>query len=89
MATKSERIEIRTTPDDGALINEAAKIRNQTVSAFVVQAATSEAGRVLGRAAHTIMPAEQFDLLMASLDEPDDAEVLARAARQPRRFVRE
>jgi len=66
-----------------------AKLRNQTVSAFVVEAATTEAGRVIARSAHTVMPAEQFDLLIASLDEPDDAEVLAKAARRPRRFTRE
>ena len=89
MATKSERIEIRATPDDNDLITKAAEITNQSVSTFVTVAATTEAGRVLARAAHTIMPADQFDILMASLDEPDDAEVLARAARRPRRFVRE
>jgi len=89
MATKSERFEIRATPDDSDLITKAAEISGQSVSNFVTVAATTEAGRVLARAAHVIMPADQFDLLMQSLDEPDEAEVLARAARRPRRFTRE
>lgn len=89
MATKSERIEVRTTPEDSALIAEAADLRNQSVSAFMTAAATTEAGRIIGRCSHTLMPADQFDALMASLDEPDHAEVLAKAARRPRRFTRE
>lgn len=89
MAAKTGRIEMRADPDDEALIQEAAKLRRQSVSAFVLQAAAEEAGRVVARADNTVMPAEQFDRLISSLDEPDPAPRLAEAARRPRRFTRE
>jgi hypothetical protein len=42
----------------------------------------------LARADVTLMPAEMFDELMASLDEPDEAPNLAKIAARPRRFTR-
>jgi uncharacterized protein (DUF1778 family) len=80
---------MRADPDDEALISKAARIRRQSVSAFVLQAAATEAGRVIARADHTVMPADQFDALIESLDQPDRADKLGAAARRPRRFTRE
>jgi uncharacterized protein (DUF1778 family) len=88
MATKTERIEMRTDPDTGARITQAAELTHTSVSAFVLDAAAAAADRVLARSDHTVMPADQFDSLMASLDVPDEAPNLARAAGRPRRFVR-
>lgn len=36
----------------------------------------------------TIMPSDQFDALVATLDVPDECPVLAAAASRPRRFAR-
>jgi uncharacterized protein (DUF1778 family) len=86
--TKTERIELRADEASKARIAEAAELLGEPVSAFVVRTARAAADRVLARAHNTIMPAEQFDMLMASLDEPDSAELLTEAANRPRRFTR-
>lgn len=88
MATRTKRIEMRADPQSEALITAAAAACRVSVSAFVLEAATEEAGRVLGRADLTLMPADQFDALIAALDEPDEAPRLAEAARIPRRYTR-
>jgi uncharacterized protein (DUF1778 family) len=88
MATRNKRIEMRADPESEALITAAAAACRVSVSAFVLEAATEEAGRVLGRTDLTLMPADQFDALIAALDEPDEAPRLAEAARSPRRYTR-
>lgn len=88
MVTKSERIEMRTDPDTGARITQAAQAAHMSVSAFVLDAAAAAAERVLARTDHTNMPAEQFDALIASLDTADQAPKLAEIAARPRRFTR-
>ena len=88
MATRTKRIEMRADPESEALITAAAAARQVSVSAFVLEAATDEAGRILGRADLTLMPAGQFDTLIAALDEPDEARRLAEAASRPRRYTR-
>jgi uncharacterized protein (DUF1778 family) len=88
VASKTQRIEMRTDPDSQARIAEAAHVSQRTVSAFVLEAATSAADRVLARADQVLMPGDQFDDLIASLDEPDAAPNLVRAARRERRFSR-
>jgi uncharacterized protein (DUF1778 family) len=88
LATRTERIEIRTDPEREARITQAARLQQTSVSAFVLDAATAEADRVLARTDQTVMPSAQFDDLMATLDEPDDAPVLAQLAARPRRFSR-
>jgi uncharacterized protein (DUF1778 family) len=77
---KTERIEMRTDPVEHELISRAADASNQSMSAFVLAAAMATANSILARADTTIMPAEQFDELMASLDTPDEAPNLARIA---------
>lgn len=79
---------MRTDPDSEARITQAAEAVHQSVSAFVLGAAMSEADRVLARTRHVVMPEDQFDELMASLDRPSAAPNLERAASHPRRFSR-
>lgn len=69
-------------------MSRAARLREQSVSAFVLGAATREADRVLGRADQTLMAAEQFDGLVAALDTADRAPRLRGEADRPRRFER-
>jgi uncharacterized protein (DUF1778 family) len=88
MATRHKRIEMRADPESEALIAAAAAACRVSVSAFVLEAATEEAGRVLGRADLTLMPAEQFDAFIVALDEPDEAPRLTQAAGSPRRYTR-
>ena len=79
---------MRADAESEALITAAAAACRVSVSAFVLEAATEEAGRVLGRADLTLMPVDQFDALVAALDEPEAAPRLAAAARSPRRYAR-
>jgi uncharacterized protein (DUF1778 family) len=58
--------------------------RHESVSGFVVRAARAEADRVLARTDVTVMPAEQFDAVVASLDSPDPAAKLVQAAARSR-----
>ena len=88
MATKTQRIEIRADAESQERIIRAASVVHESVSAFVLNAATAAADRVLARADRTLMPAEQFDALLATLDEPDEAPALARAAARRRRYAR-
>jgi uncharacterized protein (DUF1778 family) len=85
---RTERIEMRTTQEEHDLITRAADASHVTTSSFVLAAARSEASRVLARADVTIMPADQFDELMAALDTPEPIPTLARLAAAPRRFTR-
>ncbi len=85
---KTARKEVRLSPQDEADIDEAARILSQSPSAFMVNQSAEAARRIIARADVTLMPAEQFDALLKSLDEPDAAPNLARLAEQPRRFKR-
>ena len=88
VAAKTGRIEMRVDPDSGAKIAQAAEIERKSVSAFVLDAATTAADRVLARVDHTVLPAEQFDALLRSLDTPDEARTLRKAAQRERPFRR-
>jgi len=88
MATRSKRIEMRADAVSEERIARAAQARDLSISAVVLGAATREADRVLGRTDQTLMPAAQFDALVAALDQGDAALQLEAAARGPRRFRR-
>jgi uncharacterized protein (DUF1778 family) len=88
MATKTRRIEMRTDPDSEERIVQAAGLLGQSVSGFVLAAASSAADAVLARADTTLMPAEQFDGLLRSLDVADQAPNLRAAAAGARRVAR-
>lgn len=87
-AIKDRRIEMRADVQSEDRIVRAAALEKSSVSAFVLAAALRRADEVLARADVTLMPAEQFDALMASLDVPDEAPALAAIAARPRRFTR-
>ena len=88
MTAKTERIEVRADEISKSRISEAAELLGEPVSAFVVRTARAEADKVLARAHRVVMPAEQFDQLIASLDEPDEAPAIVEIANRPRRFRR-
>jgi len=75
-------------PEIRERITEAAAASHESVSGFVMLAARAEAERVLGRNDVTLMPAEQFDVMVASLDVGDQVPNLSRAAARERRFER-
>lgn len=85
MATKTNRLELRTDEATDRLITEAAELLHTTKSAFVTDAARQAAQKVLARQDLTLMAPEVFDSLVASLDAADEAPELAeRLSRLPR-----
>jgi len=79
---------MRADPASEERILRAARARDLSVSAFVLAAASREADRVLGRADQTLIPAAQFDALVAGLDQADPAPHLERAAHNSRAYRR-
>jgi len=70
-------------------LEAAAEVGNESISQFVLGAATREADRILGEGQVQVLPAEQFDALLAALDEPaTEMPNLAEAARKKRRYRR-
>jgi len=84
--SKTERIELRVSVDDKAAIAAAAAMEHTTTTEFVRDAVLDRARHVRARADRTLMPAEQFDALVAALDVADDTPNLARAFAHQRRF---
>lgn len=85
---RSRRIEARATEDDARLIAHAAQLLNKTVSAFTVSAAVEKAENIVARAEATIMPAEQFDAMIAALDDPTPIPQIEDLARRSYRIER-
>lgn len=85
--TRAERIELRVTADDKSVIAQAAALEQVTTTEFVRTAVLDRVRLVRARADRTLMPAEQFDALIAALDEPDDVPALARAFTRERQFA--
>lgn len=85
--SKTERIELRVSADDKDAIMAAATMERTTATDFVRGAVLDRIRHVQARADRTLMPAEQFDALVAALDVPDDTRNLARAFARERRFV--
>ncbi len=88
MATRQARLELRLDEHSKEHIVRAAELSNESVSSFVLIAAATAADKVLARADHTVMPADQFDELLAALDLPDEAPALARLSQRARRYHR-
>lgn len=88
MATKTDRIEARLSPDERALIDRAAAITGTSSSAFVVSAAVDRADQVLAASMVTATPVDYFDRLVAALDDPDAVPRLTAAVKTARRNSR-
>jgi uncharacterized protein (DUF1778 family) len=88
MATKTDRLEARLTRTQRKRIEQAAALAGEPVSAFVILAALDRAETVVTERASTVVPADYFDRLLSTLDEPDPAPRLARAARTARKRQR-
>lgn len=86
--TRTARIEVRAEPEREERIREAARLANQSVSSFVLDAATERAEEVLRATMTTTVPADFFDELHRALGEPPVPNpALQRTARRKRRVV--
>jgi uncharacterized protein (DUF1778 family) len=82
MATKTDRLEARLTSAERREIEQAASLASESVSSFVVTAAIQRAEAIVSERASTSVPADYFDRLLGSLEQPDSAPALERAARR-------
>ncbi|MHB8244719.1 MAG: type II toxin-antitoxin system TacA family antitoxin [Acidimicrobiales bacterium] len=79
--TKTERIEVRAERDQEERIRGAARLLNQSMSAFIVTAAVEKADEVMANWSVTRVSSDFFDRLMAAMDDPPKGnEALQRAA---------
>ena len=67
---RRHRLELRVTPEQGALIREAAELEDTTVTAFVLETVTAKASRVLKQHRDMTLSNEAFDRFIAELDKP-------------------
>lgn len=88
MATKTDRIEARLTPEERDELVAAAQLDGTKPSTFMVRAAVEAARDRLAREQITALPAELFDRLAASLDKADPAPGLARAVSKAKKHPR-
>ncbi len=90
MATRTKRVEARIAPRDRARIDRAAALEGQSISTFMVTAASEKADQVIAARTTTVVPADYFDRLVTAIDRADRASRLARAvklAREDRRIA--
>lgn len=85
----TSRLEVRVRPESKARIEHAAALLDAPVSDFVRSAVEERVEQVIAaHQAHTRVPAEFFDELLAALDAPAEAsDALTRAARRARDVV--
>lgn len=69
-APRRHRLEVRVTPEQDALIRQAADLEDTTVSAFVLETVTARAKKVIRQHQDLILSAEAFDRFIAELDKP-------------------
>lgn len=58
------------TPEQDALIRQAADLEDTTVTAFVLESVTSKARRVVKQRQDLVLSNETFDRFIAELDKP-------------------
>ena len=68
--SRRHRLEVRVTPEQDALIRQAADIEDTTVTAFVLDTVTSKAKRVVKQHQELVLSNDAFDQFIAELDRP-------------------
>ena len=68
--SRRHRLEVRVTPEQDALIRQAADLEDTTVTAFVLDTVTSRAKRVVRQHQDLVLSNEAFDRFLAELDRP-------------------
>jgi uncharacterized protein (DUF1778 family) len=69
-ATRETRISVRIKPAEKALIARAARMRNTTLTEFVLENALRAASQLLAEEKHLQMTPEQFRRFCRALDAP-------------------
>ncbi|MFZ1489486.1 MAG: DUF1778 domain-containing protein [Ilumatobacteraceae bacterium] len=69
-SSRRHRLEVRVTPEQDALIRQAADLEFTTVTAFVLESVTSKAKRVVKQHQDLVLSNEAFDRFIVELDKP-------------------
>lgn len=67
---RRHRLEVRVTPEQDALIRQAADLEDTTVTAFVLDTVTTRARKVIKQNQDLILSNDAFDRFIAELDRP-------------------
>lgn len=67
---KRHRLEVRVTPEQDALIREAADVEHATVTSFLLDTVTARAATVIEQRRDVTLSNQAFDRFMAELDQP-------------------
>jgi len=67
---RRHRLEVRVTPDQDALIRQAADLEDTTVTAFVLEAVTTRAKGVVKQHQDVVLSNQAFDRFITELDKP-------------------
>ncbi len=70
---RRHRLEVRVTPEQDALIRQAADLEDTTVTTFVLDTVTSRAKRVVKQHQDLVLSNEAFDRFLGELDRPAEA----------------
>jgi uncharacterized protein (DUF1778 family) len=68
--SRRHRLEVRVTPEQDALIRQAADLEDTTVTAFVLDTVTTRAKGVIKQRQDLVLSNEAFDHFIAELDKP-------------------
>lgn len=80
---KTARIELRAEPEREQRIRYAASLAHQSVTSFVLNAASERAEEIIAASSITIVPADFFDQLNSALAGPPEPNAtLAKVARR-------
>lgn len=82
--TRSERIDVRTTPSMKRLLQEAALTANKSVSEFLLESALTAAAEALADRRLFVLDKDQWNAFVAALDAPPQPRPrLERLLREP------
>ncbi len=69
-SNRSEKLDIRITPEAKQILQQAAKERHTSISQFVLESALNSASAVLAERSRFMLDAGQWEAFMEALDSP-------------------
>lgn len=69
-APRRHRLEVRVTPEQDALIRQAADLEDTTVTGFMLDTVTERAETVIEQRRDVVLSNDAFDRFLAELDKP-------------------
>jgi uncharacterized protein (DUF1778 family) len=72
-APRRHRLEVRVTPQQDALIRQAADLEDTTVTGFVLDTVTARAETLLEQRRDMVLSHDAYDRFLAELDKPAES----------------